>query len=53
MHLDLGRPLKKDPGRITVRWPCGCLAAGETLRKVSVDACPAHAPALAPASARA
>ena len=53
MHVDLGRPKKKEPGRIVVRWPCGCRGTGETLRRVSYDACPGHAHALEPASARA
>ncbi len=53
MDMDLGRPAKKDPGRITVRWPCGCLAVGESLRRVSLDACPAHVRTLGPAAARA
>ena len=43
VQLDLGRPLKKEPGRVAVRWPCGCRAWGERLARVSLEACAQHA----------
>ena len=43
VHIDVGRPQKKDPGRVAVRWPCGCLASGERLSKVTLEACVQHA----------
>jgi hypothetical protein len=42
LQLDLGRPQKKDPGRVAVRWPCGCHAWGERLGKVTLETCAQH-----------
>jgi hypothetical protein len=47
----LGRPdrfsinlprLNEGPGDVGVRWRCGCLAQGETLREIALRACPEH-----------
>ena len=43
VQLDLGRPLNKDPGRVAVRWPCGCEAWGERLAKIALETCAEHA----------
>jgi hypothetical protein len=50
----LGRPtrfvinlprLREGTGDVGVRWRCGCRADGETLRDITLRACPDHAAA--------
>jgi hypothetical protein len=53
VHIDVRRSSKKEPGRITVHWRCGCLAAGETLRALALEPCGTHAEAASRAPARA
>jgi hypothetical protein len=35
--------VEEGPGDVAVRWRCGCSAEGETLRSVTLRACPQHA----------
>jgi hypothetical protein len=52
MHIDVGRPAKKEPGLISVRWPCGCLGTGAALDRLALEPCRTHARATETASAR-
>lgn len=45
--------VEEGPGDIAVRWRCGCYAEGETLRSVTLRACPGHAAQEAETRARA
>ena len=43
-RLTLRLPRIEDgAGDVEVRWPCGCTAAGETLRAVTLHPCDEHA----------
>jgi hypothetical protein len=45
--------VEEGPGDVAVRWRCGCSAEGETLRSVTLRACPRHAAQDAETRARA